>query len=86
MLVVTVELWPFGIKSERKELATMVIANDGTGDVERGNYNVRRFIPGEFAKSYEARKFGEIEANVKDHPRFSSVWLLVRKALEACKV
>lgn len=38
MMVVTFELWPHGDKSRRRLLGSCVIANDGTGTVEEGNY------------------------------------------------
>ena len=38
MIRVTVELIPHGIESLKRTLATMDIANDGTGDLSVGNY------------------------------------------------
>jgi predicted transcriptional regulator YdeE len=38
MLRVTVELVPFGIESNSKEIFTLLIGNDGTGTQEEGNY------------------------------------------------
>ena len=40
MLVVRIELWPRGDASSRKTLATGTIANDGTGTITQGNYQV----------------------------------------------
>lgn len=37
MIVVTVELWPGGT-GKPQHLGTAVIANDGTGDAQHGNY------------------------------------------------
>ena len=38
MLVKTVEIWPYGSKSKRRQLGTAKIWNDGTGSDARGNY------------------------------------------------
>ena len=38
MLVVTVELWPFGDASRKTVLGIAKIANDGTGSPSLGNY------------------------------------------------
>ena len=40
MIVVRVELWPLGNKERSRHLGTAVIANDGTGTRDRGNYHV----------------------------------------------
>ena len=40
MLVVRIELWPYGDPSRRKTLATGTIVNDGTGTTTEGNYRV----------------------------------------------
>jgi len=40
MLVVKIELWPFGNPARAKTLATGMIANAGTGTLARGNYRV----------------------------------------------
>lgn len=38
MLVVKVEIWPFGSKDSAKEISRVFIYNDGTGDSQVGNY------------------------------------------------
>ena len=40
MIRVTIELLPHGIESKKCHLGTMTIANDGSGDIENGNYHV----------------------------------------------
>ena len=40
MIVVTIELWPLGDKSQRETLNTVRIWNDGSGDQEIGHYGV----------------------------------------------
>lgn len=41
MIRVSIDLLPYGSEEGKKRLATMDIANDGTGTSERGNYKVR---------------------------------------------
>ncbi len=41
MIRVTIELLPGGDVSRRRHLGTIEIANDGTGDEEKGNYAIR---------------------------------------------
>lgn len=38
MIVVNIDLWPFGSKPKRKPLSKILIYNDGTGNVDEGNY------------------------------------------------
>lgn len=77
MLRVTVELVPWGVESEKKTLGTMIIANDGTGTHQRGNYNVRRYGRRGITKKPLR------EARVENWPRLSrSVWELVRTCLD----
>lgn len=40
MLVVKVEIWPYGDQLKARTLGTAKIANDGSGDECTGNYNV----------------------------------------------
>jgi hypothetical protein len=37
--VIKVELWPYGDESRKMTIATGVIANDGTGDRRKANYD-----------------------------------------------
>ncbi|HUS49555.1 MAG TPA: hypothetical protein VMZ91_05285 [Candidatus Paceibacterota bacterium] len=61
MIKITVELIPYGIKEASHEIASMIIANDGTGTHELGNYkyiitsNTEEDIRGTF-KGYERKK------------------------------
>lgn len=41
MLRVTIELLPHGDASQPRHMGTAVIANDGTGDGQTGNYAIR---------------------------------------------
>lgn len=88
MIVVKIELWPFGAKDLAKEIGRMYIANDGTGDHKRGNYNggicrrnstkiTKPFLP-EGAKPIR-------QGRVENYPRKSyNVWRLVFKMLKSC--
>jgi len=82
MLRITVELWPGGSPRTIKELATLVIANDGTGDQLTGNYKFWSFGPGEFDKAYNSAKFPKPDETLADHDRRENVWSLVKKALD----
>lgn len=72
MIVVKVELWPYGEESAAVELERMTIANDGTGTREIGNYNVQANRRGKNVR--KGRVCGE--------PRFKhSIWRLVARAV-----
>ncbi len=51
MLRITIELVPHGVESRKRVLGQAIIANDGTGTHDTGNYNVRlmKWGPGERA-------------------------------------
>lgn len=40
MVVVKIEIWPYGIEENKRQIGEMRIANNLSGDLERGNYNV----------------------------------------------
>lgn len=75
MLVIKVELWPFGDESRKKEIATAEIWNTGTGTLERGNYDSSFFSEGH----------GEFSAQLNDHDRTENVWKLISKLIERGK-
>lgn len=75
MIVVTIELWPKGIKSRRRELGRMLIDNQG-GTVKRGDYRVRVMRKGSETKVLR-------EGEVNNYPRLSyNIWRLVCRALK----
>jgi hypothetical protein len=92
MLYIRVELWPWGERERRKTLAEMVIANDGTGSNEEGNYRIWQKT--DSVKLLDNPVFPEesltfkswIEKlspwRVEKHNRESSIWLLIKKAIE----
>jgi hypothetical protein len=82
MLVVKVELHS-AVTGEVTELGRAIIANEGTGTPDHGNYNVsigRKGQTGNIAIFSKPVRRGY----VRQHARLSSsVWILVRKSLEA---
>lgn len=87
MIVVKVELWPYGHESEAKELSRMYIANTG-GTKDRGNYKVAVMRKGSVNPPWpHSGHLGEIakpirSCDVENHPRLSAhVLVLVQTAL-----
>lgn len=90
MLVVRVEIWPFGNADARREIGRTYIWNDGTGDIERGNYNVA-VLGEDGADVIVAREpilaHAIAKGTVAAYPRGPrNLWPLVRDALRACKL
>lgn len=57
MIKITIELWPFGLESNKRKIGEMVIYNDGTGTKEIGAYNAWwKRVPGR--KKHESRVVG----------------------------
>lgn len=83
MIVVKVELWPFGRESEAEEIGRAYITNDGSGAPNRGNYDVEVCRRGTTEKPSDggtATRTGRVE----DYPRRSyNVWRLVKRALKS---
>lgn len=80
MIVVRIELWPLGNRSRRREIGQIVIANDGTGDREAGNYNAALA----HAASHESKPGCWKAGRVEGHSRSLSPYHLVLRAIEAC--
>ena len=80
MIVVRIEVWPFGNRSRRREIGQIVIANDATGDCEIGNYNAALAHAGPHADKPGCWKAGRVER----HPRILSPYHLVLRAIESC--
>lgn len=66
MLVVKIELWPFGNEAASRQIGEMKIWNDASGDSETGNY--------------VAQLDGK-EVKIKNHLRSAGAWVLLGKAL-----
>jgi len=39
MLVIKIEIWPFGLEEKKRNIGTLKIVNNGTGNTFEGNYN-----------------------------------------------
>ena len=77
MIVVRVELWPGGNEVGKTLLGSMGIANDGSGDASKSNYQFA--ITGRGGKHHVGKGFGTIKgwARNRHHP-----WKLVKRVLE----
>lgn len=81
MIVIKVEMWPLGDESKAYEIGRGVIANDGTGTDERGNYDVRLLKSDVYAKRPGVWKKGRVEGFPR---RVLGPWDLLFRALRAC--
>jgi len=75
VLVVKVELLPFGFASKKRELCRLMIVNDGTGNRQTGYYDV--------ATSTNEGQSVERKGRVENHPRQAHVLKLIAKALKS---
>ena len=73
MLRVTIELVPYGVESEARKIATMLLANDGTGTQKTGNYV--------YAYEYGDRPDDPKIGILTRFPRNEGAWSLVKKIL-----
>jgi len=80
MLVCTIELWPGGNPERSRRLGEVLIANDGTGDERRGNYNCAVTHAGKYAHRNGVWRTGRVSR----HMRTRSPYHLLAKALGAC--
>jgi len=76
MIVVKIELWPFGYESKKKEIGRMLIDNRGVSDDhKRGDYRIRVLRKG----TSKVLREGEVH----NYPRKSyNIWRLVCRALK----
>ncbi len=75
MIVIRIELWPWGFESRKRELGRMLIDNVG-GTNKRGDYRVRVLRKGSETKVLR-------EGEVMNYPRLSyNIWRLVCRALK----
>lgn len=84
MLLIKVELHPWGDASRAREIARMRIYNDGTGTPARGNYKADVYIAGtQDARPDALFPHGKPtrHAELKDYPRRLHVWNLVARML-----
>lgn len=87
MIVVKIEIWPFGSESNKREAGRMYLFNDGTGTEKRGNYNVRVCRKGKYEPDREMIHEGKgctRTGKVSNYPRISyNIWRLITKALKS---
>lgn len=81
MLVIKIELWPGGVEKKARPLGEVHIANDGSGTLDEGDYNVTLFKSPEYAKSPGVWKRGRVRGFPRK--RLGPYDLLFR-ALRAC--
>jgi hypothetical protein len=79
MIVVKIELWPFGNEEHKKEIGKIHITNDLTGTTKRGNYSVKLFHSGKCVHKSGVWRTG----TVMDHLRLLSPYHLVYKAIKS---
>jgi hypothetical protein len=73
MLRVTIELVPFGIEEEAREIGKMVIANDGSRGYGVGDYA--------YAFTYTDRPANVSTGTIKNFTRSLGAWSLVKRIL-----
>ena len=79
MLVVKIELWPFGDERAKREIGRSYIINRGDGDLTTGNYDAFVCRRGQTAKGAYMRT-GEV---VGFKRQSYNVWRLVLRALRS---
>lgn len=87
MIVVKIELWPLGFEERAREIGRMYLANDATGDAERGNYDVAVCRRGTSEVPHPIDLSGPTPTRagrVEGYPRQAyNVWRLIARALLA---
>jgi len=78
MIVIKVELWPFGEESKKRDIARAVIGNDGTGSYDMGNYDAR-FYTIASTNGVESILW---QSRVVKFSRKETVWSLIKQALK----
>ena len=77
MIVVKLEIWPYGDESDTSSLGTIEIYNDATGSFTRGNYKYK-------LKGKKDRVMSE--GTVKNYARNAQhPWNLIRQVLDDWK-
>ncbi len=78
MLVIKIELWPFGDESKKRDLGTARIINDGTGDLKTGNYTIQLLKGAEYSS-----RPGTLykKGRVRNYPRALGPWPLLMRGI-----
>lgn len=82
MIVIKIELWPHGDRRRKKNIGTVVIANDGTGTPTRGNYHCVAAGRGNRSTRPPCRQFGRVVGFAR---KSRSAYDLLKLALEAMR-
>ena len=82
MLRVTIEFVPFGIEREAHPIAQLLIINEGTGNLSRGNYRLEWRDLDESQPNYLPQKAPWLITHIKGWPRTRTVWQLVERSLK----
>ena len=78
MIKITIEVWPRGFETNKRTVATAIIANDISGTKTNGNY---------WAKLYKRRKAPWKEVKITGFPRQKlSVWELLYRILKEAEL
>lgn len=81
MLIITIDLYS-AVTGKRKNLGTLMIANDGTGTNSRGNYYAHAFRAGTELKELRNKKPIR-KSKILNYPRLTApVWSLIAEALK----
>lgn len=80
LVVVKVELWPHGNEANARTLGRIEIANDGTGTLTHGNYDVRLSHSGRYSSRPGPWKVGKVIGYAR---KALSPYHLVQMALKA---
>ena len=84
VIVVTVEIWPHGVESQKRTLGTAKITNDGTGTPESGNYKFE--LRGGVLGREDLAERVWVSERITRFPRLQrGVWDLVWSCLEAVR-
>lgn len=97
MIRVTIEILPYGDENSKKKLGMIEIANDGSGDLYKGNYKTVLHVNEHDMFPYDKAKFaqmcksgklpkedGKIFKSIKGFDRSRSIYDLVAIALKKC--
>jgi len=85
MVRITVELLPHGSESAKRKIASMDIINDGTGNIDNGNYKYKIYSVEALGMSKELRNLDVIKYNddYKNHLRKKGIWSLIHNIFKS---
>ncbi len=82
VVIVTIDLAPMGDDTKTRPLGRIAIANDGTGDKQRGNYVAELSHAGKFYGKPGAWKAARVEGFNREMSPYHLLLLVLRQALE----